>query len=362
MKHLHVLALPCLMAALLLSGCNQKDADAYVGEQITSLKGKDTDTYSDFLQSGIDESNQQYVLQFPDKLKESYIQLLKTSLQSVQFEVANAKEKKNNIYEVEVSFNPIDIQKTLKSANASLISKTTAETLEEAGKDIFKQDLKIIKDTPKYSDEITTTIEVKKKGDNFSIDRKSLKALLDQALLNDMEPYTSLCELYDAKDFLTAYLDASFKGEITQFAKHTDRTKEEALSWYEGDVFSAPDDLSSAYKERYTLALKNILKQSRYTVHVPRKEQGLMNYTISVTTTPNNSLVTAYQEFESGTYYSIDEASHALVEKLEHYAASPVYGDETTTDISLNGHTLLDSGNEDSELQKLGTIICPMPE
>ena len=177
-----------------------------------------------------------------------------------------------------------------------------------------------------------------------------------------MEPYNSLCELYDAKDFLTAYLDASFKGEVTQFAKHTDRTKEEALSWYEGDVFSAPDDLSSAYKERYTLALKNILKQSRYTVHVPRKEQGLMNYTISVTTTPNNSLVTAYQEFESGTYYSIDEASRALVEKLEHYAASPVYGDETTTDISLNGHTLLDSGNEDSELQKLGTIICPMPE
>ena len=47
---------------------------------------------------------------------------------------------------------------------------------------------------------------------------------------------------------------------------------------------------------------------------------------------------------------------------IEHYAASPVYGDETTTDISLNGHTLSDSGNEDSELQKLGTIICPMPE
>lgn len=125
MKHLHVLTLPCLMAALLLSGCSQKGADAYVGEQITSLKEKDT---------------------------------------------------------------------------------------------------------PKYSDEITTTIEVKKKGDNFSIDRKSLRALLDQALLNDMEPYNSLCELYDAKDFLTAYLDASFKGEVTQFAKHTNRTEEEALS------------------------------------------------------------------------------------------------------------------------------------
>jgi len=47
-------------------------------------------------------------------------------------------------------------------------------------------------------------------------------------------------------------------------------------------------------------------------------------------------------------FESIDETSRALVEKLEHYAASPVYGDETTTDISLNGHTLSDSGNEDS--------------
>jgi len=46
----------------------------------------------------------------------------------------------------------------------------------------------------------------------------------------------------------------------------------------------------------------------------------------------------AAARFESGTYYSIDEASRALVEKLEHYA----------TDISLNGHTLSDSGNEDS--------------
>ncbi len=59
-------------------------------------------------------------------------------------------------------------------------------------------------------------------------------------------------------------------------------------------------------------------------------------------------LLASQPDFESGTYYSIDEASRALVEKLEHYAVSPVYGDETTTDISLNGHTLSDSGNEDS--------------
>lgn len=362
MKHLRTLALPCLATALLLTGCSQNGADTYVGEQITSLKEKDTDAYSDFLQTGIDESNQQYVLSFPDELKEPYIRLLQTSLQSVEFEVSNAKEKSNNTYEVEVNFKPVDIQKTLKSANDSLLSETTEETLTDAGNIIFKKDLKIVKDSPKYSDEITTVVKVKKKGSKFSIDQNSIQHLLEQALQNDMEPYNSVCEIYDTKDFLQAYLDASFKGEVTQFAKHTDRTEEEALSWYEDDVFTAPDDLSSACKDRYIQALKDILKQSRYTVHVPKKEQGLMNYTVSVTTTPNNSLVTAYQEFEAGTYYSIDEASKALVEKLEHYAVSPVYGEETTTEFSLNEHTMLDSGNDDSAMQKLGASICPAPQ
>ena len=362
MKYLRILALPCIAAILLFTGCSQKGADTYVGEQITALKETNADAYSDFLQAGIDESNQQYVLSFPDELKEPYIRLLRTSLQSVEFEVSKAKAKNNHTYEVEVNFKPIDIQKTLKSANDSLLSEMTEDTLTDAGNKIFKKDLKILKDKPNYSDKITSSVKVKKNGDKFSIDQKSIQQLLEQALQNDMEPYNSVCEIYDAKDFLQAYLDASFKGDVAQFAKHTNRTEEEALSWYEGDVFTAPDDLSSAYKDRYTQALKGILKQSRYTVQVPKKGQGLMNYTVSVTTTPNNSLVTAFQEFQSGTYYSIDEASKALVEKLEHYSASPVYGPETSMDVALNLQTMLDSGNDNSEMQNLGTAICPMPE
>lgn len=81
-------------------------------------------------------------------------------------------------------------------------------------------------------------------------------------------------------------------------------------------------------------------------------KRGISHETSTCTRTAlsygRSSAFRAAARFESGTYYSIDEASRALVEKLEHYAASLVYGDETTTDISLNGHTLSDSGNEDS--------------
>ena len=40
-----------------------------------------------------------------------------------------------------------------------------------------------------------------------------------------MTPYDTFGALYDMQDFLTSYLDASFKGEVAQFALHTDRTE-----------------------------------------------------------------------------------------------------------------------------------------
>ena len=106
-----------------------------------------------------------------------------------------------------------------------------------------------------------------------------------------MQPYNSVCEVLDARDFMQSYLDASFKGDVAQFALHTDRTEEEALEWYEADVFTPPADLSSAYHDRYKKALKEIMKQCKYTVGIPRKEAGLYSYTIDITVTPNNSLV-----------------------------------------------------------------------
>ena len=66
-----------------------------------------------------------------------------------------------------------------------------------------------------------------------------------------MEPYNAVCDILDSHDFITAYLNASFKGDVARFAVHTDRTEEEALAWYEADVFTPPSDLSEAYIPRY---------------------------------------------------------------------------------------------------------------
>ncbi len=69
---------------------------------------------------------------------------------------------------------------------------------------------------------------------------------------------------------------------------------------------------------------------------IPRKESGLYNYTVDITTTPNNSIVETFSKIEKGTYYSLDAVSKDLVETMESYAKSPAYGEETTLSIPLN--------------------------
>ena len=176
-----------------------------------------------------------------------------------------------------------------------------------------------------------------------------------------MTPYDTFGALYDMQDFLTSYLDASFKGEVAQFALHTDRTEDEAYEWYLADTFDPPADLSQAYVARYQAAMQNLLKQSSYTVGTPRLEPGLFSYQIDVTITPNNSLADAYHEFEQGTYYSIDEASEALVAALEKYAAAPTYGTETTLTVPVNMETLTTADQEGSDMATLATTILPSP-
>ena len=55
--------------------------------------------------------------------------------------------------------------------------------------------------------------------------QKELNAFLKKALVGYMKPYESVCEILDIQDFMTSYLNASFKGDVTNFALHTHRTK-----------------------------------------------------------------------------------------------------------------------------------------
>ena len=353
----------CILLAILLPGCKSKyTADQYVGEQITTMKNSAPESFASLLDDGIAKSNETYVLQFPEELKEPYLEFLQSSFQTIQFEVAKAKENDDGSYSVQITYTPVNIGETLSSKNTELTSSLESSSLTEAVSSVLKEDCKILADSPVYNDEIISTVKLTQNADGYSIDEDSMFTFLSQALYGYMEPYNIVCELFDAQDFLTAYLDASFKGDVVQFAKHTGRTEEEALAWYEADVFDPPSDLSFAYVSRYQEALKGIMKQCQYTVGIPQKESGIYSYTVDVTVIPNNSLLNAFQEFEQGTYYSIDEASLGLVQAMEKYSASPDYGTETVLNVPINMNSLLNAGNDDSELSNLAATILPLPE
>lgn len=355
------LLIPCLFALAMLTGCSKDTADKYVGEQITSMKEKGSDSFTTLLDEGITTSNEAFTLQFPEELKEPYQEFLKDSFNAVTFEVAPAKKQGDDAFSVQVTYTPINIQQTTSASNTEYLTELETTDLTAAVSSILEKDTGLLTDSPVHDNEIISTLDVIKSGDKFSITEESLQKFVKQVLVNYMGPYDQICEIIDTYDFVNAYLNASFKGDVAQFALHTDRTEEEAYAWYEEDVFDPPADLSDAYVERYQAALKSIMNQCQYTVGIPRKESGGFSYTVDITTTPNHSFADAYHEFENGTYYTLEEASAGLVQAMEKYAAAPTFGEETTQNVTINSSSLLSANQENSELYTLATTILTMP-
>lgn len=355
------LLISCLFALSLLTGCSKDTADKYVGEQITSIKEKGCDTFTKLLDEGIAESNETFVLQFPDELKEPYQDFMKDSFNSITFEVSKARKMNDGTYSVQVTYTPLNIKNTVEKTNLDLINALETTELTQAVSSVLEEDSALIGKSPSHDTEIISTLEVTKDGDKYTLKQESLDKFISQAIPGYMEPYNAVCDILDSHDFITAYLNASFKGDVARFAVHTDRTEEEALAWYEADVFTPPSDLSEAYIPRYQEALKTIMKQCQYTVGIPKKEAGIYSYTVDITTTPNKSFADAYNEFESGTYYSIEEVSAGLVQAMEKYAAAPTFGEQTTVTVPINVSSLLNAGMNDSELSDLATTILVIP-
>lgn len=360
MKRNKLLLLPFLAALLLFAGCSRESADDPVIARINDLKEGKSDNFSGLLQEGIEKSNDSYVLAFPDGLKNSYLGLLQDSFNTISFEVGKPEKKKKDAYTVKVEFAPINVGETLASSSSEYIASMESSDLETEVSAMLKENSAVLKKSPVYQPKTSSTFHVKKSEDGFVVEEKEINSFLKKALVGYMAPYDTVCDILNVQDFMASYLDASFKGEVGQFAKHTEQTEEEALAWYETDTFTPPSDLSSAYTERYQNALKNILKQSKYTVGIPKTDAA--GYTIDVTVTPNNSFTDAYREFEQGLYYSIDEASAGLVQAMEKYATAPTYGTETTVTVPWNASTILASGDADSEFGTLATTILPTPQ
>ena len=65
-----------------------------------------------------------------------------------------------------------------------------------------------------------------------------------------MAPYDSVCEILDAQDYLTSCLNALFKNDVTEYAKHTGEDESSVQSQLESSMYAPPEELSASYTER----------------------------------------------------------------------------------------------------------------
>ncbi len=350
-----------LLAAIILvfftGGCNEKDtADKYVGEQITAMKEEDAGQFSSFLDEGIAKSNSSYVLQFPDELRDPYLTFLQKAFSEIEFEIKEAKDNGENSFSVLVTYTPLDIAVTAKDTTDAHLDAMSSPDLNAETAALLEECGAVLQESPVYGEETHLTIDVKKEDNSFSMTDASKTDLLSMALTGYMEPYNSICEILNERDALQAYLDASFKGEFTQFMKHTGKTEEEAAAWYDGGTFDIPEGMDGSYTDRYKAAMQDLLKQCIYTVGIPKKADWLYSYTDDVTVTPNTSFLNISSELSNMTFYSEDEVDQAFVSLIEKYAAAPTYGEETVVTVPLNMGSFSES---DTEIDALIETILP---
>lgn len=362
MRKISILLPLILLLSALLAGCGEKDsADRFVGEQITAIKEKDPEKLSFLLEEGISESNKRYALRFPEELKDAYLSFLQEALKTVTFEVADARKNGKDVFTVQVYYTPVDVSATTKETCDAFLASIDSLDLNAETAALLEEAKKTLAEAPVHKGRAYSILSVKKTKDGFRLDTGEFEGLLSRTLDAYMSPYDNVCELLNAQDFLTAYLDASFKGEVSGFAAHTGKTEEEALAWYDSEAFLPSTDMKKSYQKRYTAALKKLLKQCVYSVGIPKKENGIYNYAVDVTVTPNNSLKDLFAKWNHGTYYSEDEVNRTLVELLEKYADAPSYGKETVVNVPLNSSSLMDAGKEGAEITNLAREILPVP-
>lgn len=354
-----------MVTGAFLSGCStapKRDPVEGVKKAVLDSLKREPADFSELLEKGIKETEDvcDFTLTFPEELKSPYLDFLAEAYSEVEFQVTSIDEKDGS-YTARVSYEPIDLEASLEEVNAAYVEAMSDTDLTQSVSALLEEDKKALKDHIINLDGRVLDFTVVEKDGSYNVSEEEIKKALSRAVDGYMKPYEDVCSVLDLRDFFQAYLDASLKGEFTQFMKHSGKTQEEAQVWYEsGGAFDPPDDLSQPYRERCSAAVKNIVKQCSYSVGIP-KQNGIMDFTVEVVITPNNSLTAAWNEFQNGTYYDIDSASAAFVGILEKYAAAPALGEETIFKAEVNASSFT-SVDESSDVYRLVNAICPVPD
>ena len=363
MKKRIVLYASCLLLGLMIlcSGCEKKEsADDYLGRLITRAKENEGEL-SSVLEMGIKDakSSKNFVIDFPEELKEPYEAFMKEALNQVQFELNKADKESDDTYIIRVTYEPIDIAATTEDTDAEFVKNISGTDFTTEAEKLLEKDTKLLSNATKQQKK-SQTIIVKKSGDSYKVSEKDITALLQDALQGYMAPYEAVGTVFDFRDFMQAYLDAYFKGDTERYQLHTGESAEEAAAWYE-DSFSEfrLDDLTDDQNARFLNAVKAIYKNCQYTLGAMR-QVSLTEYQFDLTTTPNTSIVNAAKELDAGTYYSTAEVADAFLNIYDKYAAAPSYGTETTVTINWNSLNMAaSSASEDEDFNRLMETIIP---
>lgn len=302
------------------------------------------------------------VLTFPETAQTSYEEFLQTALGHVSFHVKDIEKNSNNLWDAEVSFQPVDLEKLLSSENLTYVKEMKSANMEKELTGILEMDNKILeesKDSIPIMDEICQKINIHRTDDGLQVDKDGLQTMLEASLPGYMNPYMAIAEAFDVRQSLEAYLDAHFKGELELFSEYSHMSEEEARNWYQSiftnDSQIFPEDLAPEITDN----LMEIYRKCEYDVGIVRKRDD-SGYSIEIEVVPNMSLKLIREEMNNSVFDSEREVYETYARLLEQYAQSPVYGDREVLTFQWNQKSLTDPLIPDSEFGNLLETILPI--
>lgn len=312
------------VATIALSGCTKQKADDFVKEQLEKVQAGDDATAEFLLEQGIEKVDGDYVTAFPEELKEAYCTFIKEACGKVQFHMIEA-EKYNSGYKVRLEITPVDVRETVNTTDDAYVRELQSANLTNEVTALLEKDASLLEDA-KMADSEKVTLYLKKKDSGYQIEESDWENCMASLLTGYMAPYQHVAEILDAGDYLKAYLDASCKGEVAQYAKHVGMTEEEVLQQYEEsftDVNLGDMEFTPEQETRFLNAMKQMFKNCQYEIGVPRKNEA-DGYLIPVKTTPNLSLAqcgTAFQTAATnGNYSTVEEVKEGYLSTMEEFA------------------------------------------
>jgi len=354
-----------LLLMVFMTGCGNDDPEEFVTEQMGLAISGDEQVVQLILSQELDALKGDYVLEFPESLKNPYCSFLKDACKNLQYEIVSC-EKHNKGYKVEIELIPVDIADTLEEQNKEFVQNLQTTDLSEAVEELLDENAKLLAEAERGRKELVT-LYLKKGDDGLEFDEGEWEDCVHVMLKDPLASYESVVDVLNSRDYLIATLDAIYNGDVARYAKHMGQTEEAALAVYK-ESFEGIDlsemEMTKEQKDRFIDSMKMMFANSKYEVGAAKKtEEG---YLIDVTVTPNLSLRNSGAAFNknvrNGRYGTQEQVKEGYLQIMEEYAQTPVYDDTVQVEFHMPLGNLLYPANGETGFNELGEIIMPSVE